>query len=133
LDTQSDAVLVGSLPEGMYYSEDIQVRGTVSPRLVYHLDDYQFILNLRMPKVVHRVSIQYEHLKPLASHPAGVGSTFSGGVDSLFTIWKHLPQNQPDPNFQVTHGIFIRGLIFCIVKGMTTKNCSINSQFRRQN
>ena len=109
LDTQSDAVLVGSLLAGMYYSEDIQVRGTVSPRLAYHLDEYQFILNLRMPKVMHRVSIHYEHLKPLAAHPVGVGSTFSGGVDSLFTIWKHLPQNQLDPNFQVTHGIFIRG------------------------
>jgi hypothetical protein len=30
-------------------------------------------------------------------------------VDSFFTIWKHLPQNQPDPDYQITHGLFIKG------------------------
>jgi len=109
LSTQSDALLVGGLLAGMHYGENIQVRGTTSPRLAYHLDEYQFILNFRMPNAVRRVSIQYEHLAPLAANPTAVGTTFSGGIDSLFTIWKHLPENQSNPNYQVTHGIFIRG------------------------
>jgi hypothetical protein len=109
LHIQSDAFLVAGLLAGMYYGEDIQVRGTVSPRLAYHLDEYQFLLNFRSPKVVRPVSIQYERLAPLTVNPTGVGTTFSGGVDSLFTIWKHLPQNQPDPNYQISHGIFICG------------------------
>jgi len=109
LTTQSDPFLVASLLAGMYYGENIQVRGTISPRLAYHLDEYQFLLNFRKPDVVHPVSIQYEHLASMEGTPTAVGTTFSGGVDSLFTVWSHLPQNQSDPNFQVTHGIFVRG------------------------
>ncbi|MCP4140514.1 MAG: hypothetical protein GY755_09525 [Chloroflexi bacterium] len=109
LNTQSDAFLVSSLLAAMHFGEDIRVRGTISPRLAYHLEEYQYLLNFRMPDVLHLVSIQYEHLAPIEEKPKGVGATFSGGVDSLFTIWKHLPQNQPDPNYQISHGIFIRG------------------------
>jgi len=109
LSLQSDAFLVASLLAGMYYGEAIEVRGTVSPRLAYHLEEYQFVLNFRMPELVHPVAVQYECLAPMEGKPTGVGTTFSGGVDSLFTLWKHLPKNQSDPNYQVTHGLFIRG------------------------
>ncbi len=130
LSTQSDPFLVAALLAGMYYGEDIHVRGTTSPRLAYHLDEYQFLLNLRMPKVVSPVSIQYEHLAPTEGNPTAVGSTFSGGVDSLFTVWKHLPQNQPDPNYQVTHGIFIRG--FDILHSENDHYQQLFSQYTKQ-
>jgi hypothetical protein len=130
LKIQSDAFLVASLLTGMYFEEDIQVRGTVSPRLAYHLEEYQFILNLRTPDVVRPVSIRYEHLSPVGGNPAGVGTTFSGGVDSLFTIWKHLPQNQPDPNYQITHGIFIRG--FDILHNENDDYQQLFSQYSRE-
>ncbi len=130
LSTQSDSFLVAALLAGMYYGEDIQVRGTTSPRLAYHLDEYQFLLNLRMPKRVSPVSIQYEHLAPTKGKPTAVGSTFSGGVDSLFTVWKHLPQNQPDPNYQVTHGIFIRG--FDILHSENDHYQQLFSQYTKQ-
>ena len=35
--------------------------------------------------------------------------TFTGGVDSTFTLWSHLPQNQPVPEFRITHAIFLKG------------------------
>ena len=106
---QSDSFLAASLLAGMYFREDIQVRGPVSPRLAYHLEEYQFILNFRYPRTIFPVSIQYEKLAVVEADPTGVGTTFSGGVDSLFTVWSHLPQNQPDRGHRVTHGIFIRG------------------------
>jgi hypothetical protein len=109
LTTQSDAFLVPGLLAGMYIEEDIEVRGTVSPRLAYHLDEYQHILNRRFPDHLHKIEVKYERLAPLAASPKGVGTTFTGGVDSLFTLWEHLPQNQPDPDFQVTHCLFIKG------------------------
>ncbi|MCJ7703792.1 MAG: hypothetical protein MUO62_19610 [Anaerolineales bacterium] len=109
LSPQSDAFLVPGLLAGMYYGEDIEVRGRVSPRLAYSLAEYQFVLHFRMPEVVSPVEIKYSHLQPSDQKPAGVGSAFSGGVDSLFTLWEHLPQNQPIPEFQVTHGLFIMG------------------------
>lgn len=109
LSTHSDVFLVSGLLGGMYFNEDIEVRGSVSPRLAYHLDEYQYVLNFRKPNIVRPVSIQYERLAPLERKPFAVGTTFTGGVDSLFTVWEHLPENQTDPNYQVTHGVFIRG------------------------
>lgn len=109
LHTQSDAFLVAGLLAGMYFGEDIQVRGKISPRLAYHLDEYQYLIHFRMPKDVKRISIRYEQLTPLDACPTKVGTTFSGGVDSLYTIQTHLPINQPIPDYQITHGIFIQG------------------------
>jgi hypothetical protein len=55
------------------------------------------------------VDVKYDRFEPLAEHPNGIGATFSGGVDSLFTLWKHLPINQSNPDYQVTHVLFIKG------------------------
>ncbi|KPL07093.1 hypothetical protein AMJ86_05920 [bacterium SM23_57] len=107
--TQNDAFLVPGIVCGMVLGEELEVRGNVSPKLAYHLEEYQHILNFRFPDLLQRVNVDYERLAPLAVKPKAVGTTFSGGVDSLFTLWNHLPQNQPDPDYQVTHGLFIKG------------------------
>jgi len=109
LSLQSDAFLVAALLAAMHYGEAIQVGGTVSPRLAYHLEEYQFILHTREPVILKRVKIDYQHLKPQEIKATAVGATFSGGVDSLFTLWRHLPQNQPDPDYQISDVIFILG------------------------
>jgi hypothetical protein len=109
LSLQSDAFLIPCILAGMFFKEDIEVRGSVSPRLAYHLEEYQQLLHFRSPEVVTPINIKYSQLKPLLTNPIAVGTTFSGGVDSLFTAWKHLPQNQSDPDYQITHGIFIKG------------------------
>src|SRR5512133_286047 len=109
LSLQSDAFLITCILAAMFFKEDIEVRGPVSPRLAYHLEEYQQLLNFRSPSEVTPINIRYSELKPLQANPVAVGTTFSGGVDSLFTLWKHLPKNQPDPNYQITHGVFIKG------------------------
>jgi hypothetical protein len=93
----------------MQFGEDIEVRGTVSPKLAYSLDEYQHVLDFRLSPELHPVNIKYHQLRPFTSAPSGVGSTFSGGVDSLFTLWKHLPGQEFIPGYQVTHGLFILG------------------------
>ncbi|MCJ7703791.1 MAG: hypothetical protein MUO62_19605 [Anaerolineales bacterium] len=109
LTARSDAFLIPALLAGMYFDENIEVRGAVSPQLAYHLKEYQFILRFRFPQYLKQIEIKYHQLKPMSGRPKGVGTTFSGGADSLFTLWKHLPQNQPDPDYQVTHVVFIKG------------------------
>jgi len=107
--TQSDTFLISGLLAGMYFGENIEIKGIVSPKLAYHLEEYKFLLSFRFPNNFHQIEIKYNQLEPLDISPKGVGTTLSGGVDSLFTLWKHLPQNQPDPEYQITHGVFING------------------------
>jgi len=42
-----------------------------------------------------------------AQTATGVMSSFSGGVDSMYTFLSHLPENEPLPTKQVTHSLFI--------------------------
>jgi hypothetical protein len=109
LSTQNDAFLAPALLAGMYYGESLQVQGAVSPRLAYNLDEYQYIISIRFPDLLQRVSLQFERIEASNGQPRGIGAAFSGGLDSLFTLWKHLPNNQSDPDYQITHGIFIKG------------------------
>jgi len=109
ISPQSDAFLVPGLLAGMYFGEDIEVRGVVSPRLAYRLAEYQFVLNFRMPEAVRQVDIKFAQLGIPPLRPKGVGATFSGGVDSLFTLWKHIPENQPNSNYRITHALFMMG------------------------
>ena len=128
LSSQSDAFLIPGLLAGMHFQEDIEVRGTVSPRLAYHLAEYMYLLNFRMPKFLTPVDIRYSQLKPLQAKPAAVGTTFSGGVDAFFTIWKHLPQNQINPGYQITHALFILG--FDILNKEKNNYNSLYTRFR---
>jgi len=124
----SDAFLVPGLIGAMHFGEDIQVRGTVSPKLAYHLDEYQFLMNFWMPEEVHPVSIKYQKLAPANLRSEGVACTFSGGVDSWFTLWNHLPQNQPIPDFQLTHALFIN--LFDITNRNTNKYLWLSEHYR---
>ncbi|MBI5352641.1 MAG: hypothetical protein HZB50_08410 [Chloroflexi bacterium] len=129
LSLQSDAFLVPGLLGGMYYREPIRVRGKVSPRLAYHLDEYQYVLSHTMSGAVQPVDIQYERLHPLDANPRAVGATFSGGVDSFFTLLKHAPQNQLDPEYQFTHCLFING--FDIVRKDNEKYKTIFTHYQK--
>jgi len=89
------------------FNENLAIKGTVSPMLAYHLDEFQHLLRFRDPKSLHRVDIKYDQIKPMEKIPEGVGTAFSGGVDSSFTLWKHLPQNQINPDYRISHALFI--------------------------
>jgi len=109
ISPQSDAFLVPSLLVGMHIGDNIEVRGAVSPRLAYQINEYQHLLSTRMPDTVRPVDIKYLQVKTNKVNPQGVGVVFSGGVDSLFSVWKHLPENQVLPEYQITHALFVHG------------------------
>jgi len=62
LKPQSDAFLVAALLAGMHFGEDIEVRGSVSPRLTYHLSEYQTLISVREPDTVQPIEIKYNYI-----------------------------------------------------------------------
>ncbi|MCJ7622936.1 MAG: hypothetical protein MUO76_05505 [Anaerolineaceae bacterium] len=108
---RSDGFAVAMLLNTMYFGEELEIRGVISPKLLYGLNEYQRIFNLWFPKQFNLVNISSENIA--AASPGdvqdGVGVAFSGGVDSFYTLWSHLPQNQPLTNYQITHGLFLHG------------------------
>jgi len=113
LTGRSDSFALSLLLFSMLFKEDLEVRGTMSARLAYGLQEYQNVYNAWFPKRFSKIQVKYEHLQTTPSRPTaitpGVGAPFSGGVDSSFTLWSHLPQNTPFPDAELTHLFFVYG------------------------
>jgi len=93
----------------MKYNEDIEVEGKVSPQLLKNINEYQEIYNTWFPEF-KIIKIKCHEFEPVPETSGAVVCSFSGGVDSTYTLWTNMPQNQPDPKKQLTHGLFIHGI-----------------------
>lgn len=112
LSPRSDGFVTTVMLVAMYAGEDLTVRGPVSQKLAYNLHEYRIILNAWAPKLFQMVDLQFEKLEttPVVKSRPAVASAFSGGVDSFYTLWCHLEQNQAIPEARLTHGLFVHGL-----------------------
>jgi len=102
---------VALLPLAMTLGENIGMEGVISPRLLRGMEEYQRIQCGWKPTSFKSVSIKHDQLQvaEIGSAGSGVGCSFSGGVDSFHTLWRHLPGNEPIPKYRITHGLMING------------------------
>ena len=111
ISERSDGFLTSLLMLAMYLSEPVEVRGSISARLAYGLQEWQHIFHAWLPNELQRVDIRCDRLEQseLNNFNGAVCTAFSGGVDSFHTTWCHLPQNQPVPSARISHALFIHG------------------------
>jgi hypothetical protein len=111
VDRRADAFAVGILPLAMHLGEPLEVRGDLSARLAGGMREYQRIQSAWKPDFFREVEVRAERLvarDPTAT--AGVVATsFSGGVDSFYTLQRHLPENEPYPSYRVGCCLMIDG------------------------
>lgn len=112
VQTRADAPLAALFFAAMAHGQDLQVDTPVSAHLYHGLLALQELMLPAYPHELHRIEIRAPELDTSvsSSHPPANCAAFSGGVDSFHTLWKHIPQNDPDPASQLTHGLFVRGL-----------------------
>jgi len=108
---RSDSFLLAMLPVAMALGEELEIKGTVSSRLVFGLRDYQQILHTWWPKHFSVIDVKYSETFDGANRqrPKAVGATFSGGVDSFFTLHRHRGSNEVLPEYRLTHCLMIDG------------------------
>lgn len=113
ISPRGDGFLLALLLIGMYYQEDIEVLGEISPLLAYNLPVITRLYHQAVPTLFKPIETKLALINPLESgeddHRA-VGMAFSGGVDSTYTLWSHLPKNQAIESARITHGLFIHGV-----------------------
>lgn len=114
LSDQSDAFLVAMMMPAMLLGEDIVVEGRVSPRLVHGIREYRTAYSQWWPGRVHHVDVRYGEVGESGQRRGAtvVGGAFSGGVDSTYTVWRHMPANETVPGFALTHALMINGFNF---------------------
>jgi hypothetical protein len=111
---RSDGFAAALLPLAMALGEDMEVKGTVSPRLAFGMREYQRITSVWWPNRLRSVNVKFENLKSLEENKATgkVGCAFSGGVDSFYTLWSHLPQNEEIEKYRISHCLMIKRFSF---------------------
>jgi len=99
------------LPLAMTLDEDLYMEGALSPRLLNGMEEYQRLQCSWHPSPFQPVRLEPEILQPTIadSGGGGVGCSFSGGVDSAHTLWRHLPENERNPAYRISHCIIING------------------------
>jgi len=111
---RSDGFAAALLPLAMALGEDMEIKGTVSPRLAFGMREYQRITSLWWPNRLRSVHVTFENLKSSEENKTTgkVGCAFSGGVDSFYTLWSHLPQNEAIEKYRISHCLMIRRFSF---------------------
>jgi hypothetical protein len=108
---RSDAFLIALAPIAQVLGENLRIRGEVSPRLLYGVNECQQVFQGWAPAVFKHAEINADKIShappPLVKDQHA--SLFSGGVDSFFTLYQGL---FPEPGLAImplTHGLFMQG------------------------
>ena len=111
LSERAEGFAAACLPLAMALGEPIEIRGPLSPRLAFGIREYQRVLHAWYPQLLHLVEVSPSAyaVAPGSGTGGNVGTAFSGGVDSFFTLWQHLPANEPIPGFRLAHALFVHG------------------------
>jgi hypothetical protein len=102
-----DGFVVGLLPLAMELREDITAKGLMSEKLYYNLMNYYMpIYHLAIPAFTAIKIFPGELTNNRIISQEAVGTGFSGGVDSFYTISRHLLDNDIPSKYKVSHLVF---------------------------
>jgi hypothetical protein len=105
-----DPFVLATLFTAMQAPAGLQVHGSVSPSLLKNLEEYQAIWHAWLPDRYQPVEIQAESEQE-AGRTAGSAAimTFSGGLDSSFTAWRHRTGHAGRQTEDLQAGLILHG------------------------
>jgi hypothetical protein len=107
---RSDGFVAALVLRAMEVREPIEVRAPISARFASGLAAYQrtFAAWFSHRLVPVKVHAPVERARP--ENGAATVTAFSGGVDSFYTLWSHVGENEPEEASRITHALFVHGL-----------------------
>ena len=100
-----DAFLLAAIYPAMYYGENIEIEGKVSPRLLFNVKNYirHAIKAYREDMHMIDISVEGTNIPIQTSHHVATG--FSGGIDAFTTVMDRL-ENDADTSRRIDTFIF---------------------------
>jgi hypothetical protein len=91
LTSSCDPFVIATIFLAMHQGADVRIHGEVSPSLLSNIEEFQAVWSSWRPQQYQRVQItaEIEREQPPAGEEERAISTFSGGVDSCFTVFRH--------------------------------------------
>ena len=107
----ADPWVVGFLFPIMQRPRPVHVEGRVSPSLLANVELFMRIWGIWIPGAYHAVSITADEEKelPPAQHPGQAVAAFSCGLDSCFTVYRHLHGLVGRRTQQLRAGVLMHG------------------------
>lgn len=127
---RSDAFVMALLPTAMRAQQDISCETPMSKRLHYQLEHYLVPALAAAGELYHRISIHAPLTNVRLENKSAVGTGFSGGVDSLYTIMTH----GEDSEYPLTHLTHFNVGIFAGFGGREAflRSCEAARSFSRE-
>lgn len=104
--THMDAFVVGLLYPAMQYGEDIIIDGLVSKKLLFNINNYVIPLLMSYSDTAKNISVSAENVTSERFDCIGVGTGFTGGVDSFCTTYDHY-EKEKDPEIRINSFLFL--------------------------
>lgn len=98
----SDAFVLAILEKAMKNSFDISFEQPLSEELYYGLVTYTIPVYAKNFEMFHKIKLTGEITKQNPESEGKAGTGFSAGVDSFYTVLKHIG-NKKTPSYNVTH------------------------------
>lgn len=109
LESRGDHILTSVLLHAMERSLDIHVEGVISPKLLNGLNQLQTLWSDWRSDKYTRISISADRMEEAIPSPAKKGLfTFSGGVDSTYSLLHHLNGSAEKP-IEPGGAVFVHG------------------------
>ncbi len=127
----SDPFVLATLFLAMNRCESMHIHGKVSPSLLQNLTEYQAIWSCWCPQQYHPIEITADEEQ---EDPAGQAlderaiCSFSGGVDSCFTAFRHATQNCGRWTRHLKAGLMVHGFDIPLGESITFDKASSRSK-----
>jgi hypothetical protein len=103
---QYDSFLVGMLYPAMELGENILIKGKVSSKLLFNINNYIIPLICSFSNKVKKIKVEAEEISYKNYAGTGVGTGFSGGVDSFSTVYDHY-ELEKDKKHKINSFLFL--------------------------
>ena len=88
-ENDCDSYLLAIITDAMKEARAIKIRGSVSLELLGNLIEYQSAWSKWRPDAYSAVKIECEDIRENEQPASGAVCAYSGGVDAMFTVWRH--------------------------------------------
>lgn len=103
---QYDGFLVGLLYPAMRYAENITIEGSISQKLLFNINKYVIPLIKSFSSYAQNIEVKAKETSDLRFSAKGVGTGFSGGIDSFCTLYEHY-EKEDNVNQKINSFLFL--------------------------
>jgi len=108
-DTDCDGYLLTMLMDAMSEGRSVSISGSISADLLSNLDEFQGAWHVWMPDTYQIVPIDVDVVREDRRPVEGAVCAFSGGVDGMFTLWRHARRLAGNRTQALRYAVFVHG------------------------